>query len=115
VKVRAELRNKALKYAKDPKYVSVDQLRKIKYDECMSKEMTVIALGILVALVPYLGIPGSWRTVFLLIVGLGTALIGFLLRGEAVSRGSKHTDDHPFIESSPEQGYGQKEGIDSTN
>ena len=53
----------------------------------MSKEMTVIALGVWVAVVPYLGVPGSWRTVILVLSGLAIAAAGFLLRGEAIARG----------------------------
>lgn len=63
----------------------------------MSKEMTVILLGLLVAITPYLGIPGSWKTVLLVLSGLGIAAAGFLLRGESIGRmpGSK-TDAHGF-------------------
>lgn len=53
----------------------------------MSKEMTIVALGIWVMVVPYLGVPGSWRTVILVLTGVGIAIVGFLLRGEALSRG----------------------------
>ena len=65
----------------------------------MSKEMMVIALGIWILVVPYLGIPGSWRTTILIISGIIIALLGFLLRGEAISRGRK-SEHHPFVENS---------------
>ena len=63
----------------------------------MSKEMSLIVLGIVVAVVPYLGIPGSWKTALLVLCGLGIALIGFLLRGETLS----HPDHEVVKESHP--------------
>lgn len=67
----------------------------------MSKEMSLIALGVWVIVVPYLGIPGSWRTALLVLTGLGIAAIGFLLRNESLSRGIESSDRHPFVESTP--------------
>lgn len=53
----------------------------------MSKEMAVIALGVLVILTrTFLGIPGSWQTVLLVVSGVGLVILGFLLRGEAIGR-----------------------------
>ncbi len=63
----------------------------------MSKEMMVIALGIWIVVVPYLGVPGAWRTTILIISGVTVALLGFLLRGEAISRG-RHSEHQPFVE-----------------
>lgn len=67
----------------------------------MSKEMTLIVLGLWVAVVPYLGVPSAWRTALLVLSGIGIAAVGFLLRGETLGRtpgsvGSKHSN---FIES----------------
>ena len=59
--------------------------------------MTVIALGVLVAITPYLGVPGSWKTILLVLVGLALAGVGFLLRGEALSRGAGEGQRH-FVE-----------------
>lgn len=89
----------------------------------MSKEMTVIALGIWILLVPHLGVPGSWRTTILIVTGLGVALVGFLLRGEAIARGFRppesHTArriEHTFVESPITQvSHEHKEGINSLN
>jgi hypothetical protein len=73
----------------------------------MSKEMGVIALGIFVAVVPYLGLPGSWKTTLFVVTGFLLALLGFLLRGEVLSNSSqsgrkptaRNTESHPFVES----------------
>lgn len=72
----------------------------------MSKEMSVIVLGIVVVVVPFLGIPGDWKTPLFVLAGLGVALIGFLLRGEALSRSPRHplpsNESHPFVENAAE-------------
>ena len=73
----------------------------------MSKEMGVIALGLFVAALPYLGIPGSWKTILFVVAGLLLALIGFLMRGQTLSQSNReratshaHTgESHPFVES----------------
>jgi hypothetical protein len=91
----------------------------------MSKEMTLIVLGIWVAVVPYLGIPGMWRTALLVLSGIGIAIIGFLLRGEVLGRGvtsSKHTtfvdnvtSSRPAAPDPSLQTHEHKEGITSLN
>ncbi len=65
----------------------------------MSKEMGIIILGLWIAVVPYLGIPSSWRTAVLVLSGLGVAVIGFLMRGETLS-GIVRTGRLPFVENS---------------
>ena len=87
--------------------------------------MTVIILGIAVIVVPYLGFPGSWRTLILVALGAAVAIIGFLLRGEALRRlpGQGGTAAHAnFVERTPAQGvtehpasHEHKEGITSFN
>ena len=64
----------------------------------MSKEMSVIVLGFLVVVIPHLGVPGSWHTVLFTVAGLAIAILGFLLRGETISRGGRNTNG-PFVES----------------
>jgi hypothetical protein len=87
----------------------------------MSKEMAIIVLGILVILVrTMLGIPGNWQTAIFIVAGALIAILGFLLRGEAISRRS-HTparsrhDTYSFVESDPESAHEHKEGITSLN
>lgn len=66
----------------------------------MSKEMGVIMLGLAVVLTPQLGIPDSWKVVVLSLLGLGVMLLGFLLRGQLLTR-SGHTtspESRPFVE-----------------
>jgi hypothetical protein len=82
----------------------------------MSKEMTVIVLGVWIVVVPYLGIPGSWRTVILVLSGIGIAAVGFMLRAEALSRGGSRARHRPFVENfdmPPPTMHEQKEGISS--
>jgi hypothetical protein len=71
----------------------------------MSKETGVLAAGLLVFLTPFIGVPGSWRTIILVILGAVIAIIGFLLRGESVGRApiskksSRTHSQQTFIES----------------
>jgi len=87
----------------------------------MSKEMTIIALGIWVIIIPYLGVPGPWRNGVLIITGVGIVLAGFSLRARAFSRGTKSTAQHPFVENSappaesPSSDHDRKERINSLN
>ncbi len=53
----------------------------------MSKEVSLIILGVLTALTPFMGLPGEWRTVLLIIFGFAIAIIGFFLRSETLARG----------------------------
>ena len=98
------------------------------YTLLMSKEMMVIALGLwIIAVRTLLGIPGSWQTFLFIVTGVALAVIGFLLRGEALGRarpGEPHSkkSSYSFIESLPDRPAGdtplvheQKEGITSLN
>ena len=53
----------------------------------MSKEASIIAIGALVIVAPFLGLPGSWRTALLLILGVSLVIIGVVMRRDVVSRG----------------------------
>jgi hypothetical protein len=84
----------------------------------MSKEMAVIALGIWVIVIPYLGVPGGWRTTLMVITGLGLILLGFFLRSEALSRAGRRGHSS-FVEHVPhatqESTHERKERIGSLN
>ncbi len=84
----------------------------------MSKEMAVIAAGIWVLIVPYLGVPGSWRTTLLIITGVALIVLGFFLRAEAIARAGRRGHSS-FVEHVPnsthERTYERKEGISSLN
>ena len=81
----------------------------------MSKEMIVIALGVLVVITPYLGIPGTWKTVIFVLAGLSLAGLGFLLRGEALSREAGHGHDHFVENAAPTTPTPRDHGIGSLN
>lgn len=81
----------------------------------MSKEMILIVLGLFIMAVrTLLGLPGTWQTVIFIFAGAAVAIIGFLLRGEALKRGAPRQSEHnPFVES--EHHHDQREGITSLN
>jgi hypothetical protein len=68
----------------------------------MSKETSLIVLGLVVATAPYLGVPNSWRTILIVLCGLAIALVGFFLRAEALKREGKRSSHHPFVENMPD-------------
>lgn len=84
----------------------------------------MIALGLWIIVVrTLLGLPGEWQTVLFVITGVLLATIGFLLRGEALSRAaterSRHSEraSYPFVENTPVTpgAHEHKEGITSLN
>jgi hypothetical protein len=60
----------------------------------MSKEMGIILLGLFVIIQPYLGVPNSWHTFFTIVAGIAIMVLGFLLRGEVLSRGGETKEPH---------------------
>jgi hypothetical protein len=68
----------------------------------MSKEISVMVLGIVVALTPYLGLPGEWRTILLVLLGLSIAAIGFLLRRDVLTKGASNRADF-FVDNRPRE------------
>ena len=86
----------------------------------MSKEMMVIALGLLIIMIrTLLGVPGNWQTFLFIVAGVALAVIGFLLRGEALSRAGAPRQErggaYPFVESGISPAHEHKEGITSLN
>ena len=65
----------------------------------MSKEMTLIVLGILTAVLPFLGFPEAWRTVFFVLFGASVAGIGFLMRARTFTNSRNGTQT--FMENNP--------------
>lgn len=79
----------------------------------MSKEMWVIVLGLWTIVLPYLGIPGSWKVALFVLTGLAVATFGFLLRGEALSRSGTQTPSRPAAPQTPARN--EIQGISSLN
>ena len=60
----------------------------------MSKELVIILLGILVALMPYLGFPGSWKSVFSIVIGIVIAGVAFIVRQERLWKEREAMSEH---------------------
>lgn len=52
----------------------------------MGKELLVIGIGVLVAILPFLGFPNSLDTVFFVMLGLSITILGTLIRRDALAR-----------------------------
>ena len=48
----------------------------------MTKDVGILILGLIVVATPFLGLPGSWKTVVFVVSGLTIAFLAFLLRGD---------------------------------
>lgn len=72
----------------------------------MSKETFVFIFGVLLTVVPFLGVPETWRQYSILAIGILLILIGYALRRDAyLSRidkgdGERRTDS--FVETTKE-------------
>lgn len=51
----------------------------------MSKNTAIIILGFLVAITPFLGLPGSWKTGIFVLTGFIIVCIAFLQKGGKLS------------------------------
>jgi ABC-type nickel/cobalt efflux system permease component RcnA len=89
----------------------------------MSKETTVIVLGLWILVLPLLGIPRSWLTVLMIVTAALLIVVGFFLRAEVLSRTARRAGhNHPFAEHLPHEahednhlGHERKEKLNSLN
>lgn len=49
----------------------------------MSKQKTIFFIGLWVAVLPFLGFPGSWKRIFFVATGVGLAYLGYILNKQA--------------------------------
>ena len=63
----------------------------------MSKDLTIIVLGLWVAVMPFLGFPGFWEMVIFVISGLAIAAITFMLRREVGNADGETTNTVPDV------------------
>ncbi len=54
----------------------------------MGKKLWLLVLGLGVAVVPFLGLPGSWKSFLTVALGLAVAILAFLDRQEEIRRDS---------------------------
>ncbi len=52
----------------------------------MRKERTLLIIGLLVAVLPFLGFPNSWRKVFFVILGFALVYLAYLFYKQAKAR-----------------------------
>jgi len=59
----------------------------------MSKNSIILLLGLWVALVPFLGFPGAWKTFFIVVSGLAIAVLSILIALKERARSRAHLTD----------------------
>lgn len=68
----------------------------------MSKETLVFFIGILLMLIPFLGIPESWKQYTIAAIGALLVLIGYILRRTLyftrIDHGNGERGDNSFVE-----------------
>lgn len=69
----------------------------------MSKETVVFFLGILLIVLPFLGVPEKWKTYAVISFGVVLILVGYMLRRSLyfskIDRGNGERGDDSFTES----------------
>jgi len=60
----------------------------------MKKDLTLIGLGVWIAIVPFLGFPGTWKTAIFVVSGLAVALLTILWRHELIRSHSLHQGNY---------------------
>ena len=55
----------------------------------MRKEKTIFIIGLWIIVLPFLGFPGSWKTVMLVLTGVALIYLGYLFYMEAKERLAK--------------------------
>lgn len=78
----------------------------------MSKISLIFSLGVLTAILPAMGFPIGWKTVFYVIIGVAISSVSLLLRKEINSlRGTlksrEHTVTDSFVQNSHIDTYGK--------
>ncbi len=63
----------------------------------MSKEGTLITIGVVVVLSPFLGLPHSWLAWILPLCGLAVLLVGYFIRKEHVASVAVVQNEAPVI------------------
>lgn len=68
----------------------------------MSKETSVFLIGIVLILVPFLGVPESWKQYSVAVIGVILVLVGYFLRRSLyyskIDRGNGERGNDSFVE-----------------
>lgn len=79
----------------------------------MSREGIILITGVLLTIIPYLGVPSDWKRIATVLLGVMLIVIGYSLRRRAYLRsietesGERRAD--VFVESTPQESHS---GID---
>jgi predicted MFS family arabinose efflux permease len=59
----------------------------------MRKERSLFVIGVWVAVLPFLGFPNSWRSIFFVITGIGLICLAYLFYNQSKQRILKTTTE----------------------
>lgn len=84
----------------------------MRYTANMSKETLVFFVGMLLTLVPFLGVPESWKQYTIASIGILLVIVGYLLRRSLyyskIDHGNGERGDESFVETT-QQLFTEKE------
>jgi len=66
----------------------------------MTLDTLIMFIGTMVAVLPFLGFPNSWDTVFFFILGVSTIVLGIIVRRRIGNRRTRETGG-TFVENVP--------------
>jgi len=64
----------------------------------MRKERTLLIIGLLVAVMPFLGFPNSWRKVFFVILGFAIVYLAYLFYKQVKARQPNTNQSRTFVD-----------------
>jgi heme/copper-type cytochrome/quinol oxidase subunit 4 len=74
----------------------------LRYTACMSRETFVFFIGIILTLLPFLGIPEDWKQYAVATLGAFLILVGYMLRRKVyftrIDHGNGERGDGSFVE-----------------
>jgi hypothetical protein len=83
----------------------------LDFELLVSRESLVFLLGVIVFVIPLIGVPPLWKEYAITIIGILLILVGFSLRRSAyyrkIDRGNGERSTDSFVESLPDRQAGQ--------
>ncbi len=77
----------------------------------MSKKLYILAFGVTIALVQFLGIPGTWKSAIAVVLGTAIAVLAFLVKQEEIRKESPRArSGEAYAENVPADGGAHERG-----
>lgn len=64
----------------------------------MRKERTLLIIGIIVMILPFLGFPNNWRKIFFVIIGFALVYLSYLFYKQVKARQPNNNQSKTFVD-----------------